>query len=898
MSPRSSIAHYRISAKLGEGGMGEVWRATDTKLNRDVAIKILPEAFALDPDRMARFTRESQVLASLNHPNIAAIYGVEERALVMELVEGPTLAERISSGPIPMEEALAVAKQIAEGLEYAHERGVIHRDLKPANVKITPAGTVKILDFGLAKAVDPVRSPGDPSISPTLTLGATNLGVIMGTAAYMSPEQAVGKPVDRRADVWSFGVVLFELLTGRRMFGGETVSHVLANVINGAIDLDKLPREVPRHFRSLLARCLDRDPRTRLRDIGEARVMLEAPITIDAYTAAPAEGVRSRGLPMWAAALLGVSALVVGVLLPRGERPADRPMTRFSVDLGPDAVASTSSTAAISPDGRRLVYSVRGAGGGTLLATRLLDQSTATVLKETQNASMPFIRPDGEWIGFFADGKLKKVSVQGGAAVTLCDSAAMRGAWWGEDGSIVANLDLYNLYRVPEAGGQPARIGNPRGNARSWRWPQILPGGENVLITSGAGVGNGAEIADIDVVSLKNGSSLKTLHHGGYFGRYLPTGHLIYVHDGGLFAVPFDAGRLETRGVPVQVLDDIAGSSGSGAGQLDFSRTGTLVYLAGKATRGTGSLAWLDSAGKTQPLFTAAGSVVTPRLSPDGKSLAIALNGDMSVYDPRRDVVTRLTFNPGAGYRYPCWMPDGKHIVFGQSLPTPDFAIWWARADGSGQPEKLFSAPEPLYPSSISPDGRRIAFAREDTVTAFDIWTLPLDPKDPDQPTAGQPEPFLRKPAVQRDAAFSPDGHWMAYSSNETSGINQVFVRRFPGGASAGQWQVSTASGPARFPMWSRNGRELFYLSAGDGRIMVAGYTVRGDSFVAERPREWSSAAVQYNSISMPLDLAPDGKRFVVFPATTATSSDGKSTVHVTVLENFFDELKRKVPVK
>jgi serine/threonine-protein kinase len=612
---------------------------------------------------------------------------------------------------------------------------------------------------------------------------------------------------------------------------------------------------------------------------------------------ASAEGVRTRGVPIWGAALLGAFAVVVSVLLWRAERPADRPMTRFSVDLGPDAVTSTFSTAAISPDGRRLVYSVRAAGSGTQLATRLLDQSTATVLTETQNASMPFFRPDGEWIGFFADGKLKKISVQGGVAVTLCDSAGMRGAWWGNDGYIIADLDVFNLYRVPEAGGHPTRIGDQRGTGRSWRWPQILPGGESALITAGSGVANtGYDSADIEAVSLKTGRSLKTLHPGGYFARYLPTGHLIYVHGGALFAVPFDAARLETKGEPVPVLDDIAGNISTGSGQLDFSRTGTLVYSAGKIAAAVEPLVWLDSAGKTQPLFTAGGLVFFPRLSPDGKSLAIALNGDIAIYDPHRESATRITFNPGAAYRNPCWMPDGRHIVFGQAVPTPDYAIWWARADGSGQPEKLFSAPDPLFPSSISPDGRRIAFAREDTVTAFDIWTLPLDAKDPDHPKARQPEPFLRKSGIQSDAAFSPDGRWLAYASNETTGSFQVFVRPFPGGASAGQWQVSTGSNSARFPIWSRNGRELFYLSTTDGRIMVASYTSRGDSFLAERPREWSPAAVPYTSNNMPLDLAPDGKRFVVHPS--ATTSSGKSTVHVTVLENFFDELKRKVPVK
>jgi serine/threonine-protein kinase len=897
VSPQQTIAHYRITGKLGEGGMGEVWRATDTKLSRDVAIKILPEAFASDPDRLARFTREAQVLASLNHPNIAAIYGVEDRALVMELVDGATLAERLAQGPVPLEEALPIARQIAEALEYAHERGVIHRDLKPANIKITAEGRAKVLDFGLAKAMSGETASADPVNSPTLTMRATVAGVILGTAAYMAPEQAKGKPVDRRADIWAFGIVLLEMLTGKPVYSGETVSETLAAVIMKEPDLSALPAATPVAVHSLLRRCLDRDPRQRLRDVGEARIALEAAPSKAEPPSLPAPAtVRRTGAPAWLAPILAASVLALGFFLWHATRPPDRPLMNFSVDLGPDAAPNNQFTAVISPDGRRLVYSARIAGGGTALATRLLDQSQANVLAGTENAILPFFKPDGEWIGFFADGRLKKISVQGGAPVTLCDAANPRGAWWGEDGAIVANLDILHIFRVPEAGGGlPQLIGKAEEHGdRTWRWPQILPGGQAVLVTAGASSGGGYESASINVVQLATGQP-KILLRGGYFGRYLPSGHLVYVHQGSLFAVPFDVRRLEIRGTPVPVLHDVAAFAASGAGQLDFSQTGTLVYRSGKNGGDMSHLAWLDSAGKMQPLFSQSSVAYSPRLSPDGKLVAITLNDDISVYDPQRDATTRLTFRSEAANRFISWMPDGKHLIFGQATPSPDYAIWWARPNGSGQPEKLFSAAELLVPTSVAPDGRRIAFAREDRVTGMDLWTLPLDLSDPDHPKAGQPQPFLREAGQQWDAAFSPDGRWMAYSSSQT-GTAQIFVSPFPAGPAAGRWQVSNTVSAARFPFWSRNGRELFYVSVLTNHIMVAGYTARGDTFAPEKPREWSSVPILMATNIPQLDLAPDGRRFVVFPGAVPESGEGKSTVHVTVLLNFFDELKRRLP--
>jgi serine/threonine-protein kinase len=889
MSPQQTIAHYRIISKLGEGGMGAVYRATDTRLNRDVAIKVLPDAFAADPDRLARFTREAQVLASMNHPNIAAIHGVEERALILELVEGPTLAERIAQGPLPTDEAIDIARQIAEALECAHERGIVHRDLKPANVKVTPEGQVKVLDFGLAKALTPELAPGDPMSSPTVTMRSTMAGMIMGTAGYMAPEQAKGKPADRRADIWAFGVVLVEMLTGRLMYTGETVSETLASVIKDEPDLSGLPAETPERVLRLLRRCLDKDPKKRLQAIGEARVAIDNPeepaaAAPVAVTATPAR----RGAPWWvvaAAALVAVAA--VAGLLWQAMRPVSHPLERFRADLGPDAIAGNRTTVAISPDGTRLAFPVRTAGSRAI-ATRVMSASTASVLSGTDNASDMFFSPDGQWIGFFDSTKLKKVSVQGGAPVTLCSVGVARGAAWGGDGFIYGTFDGLHLSRVPEAGGNPEILTDPeKRGVRTDRWPQILPGGESILLTVGASLSAGGyDDASIAVYSVKN-RQVKIVQRGGYYGRYLPSGHLVFVHEGTLFGVRFDLKHMETRGTPAPVLEDLAANPAQGGGQFDFSAKGTMVYVSGTTGSGSHPLLWMDRSGKQLPLMDApAKQSRMPRLSPDGKLVAFAMNGDIYVYDQARNATSRITFDPGAHAEWPVWTPDGKHIVY-----SPNAGIWWVRSDGSGKPEVIYDSKTNDLASSLTPDGKVLVF-HEDGRNR-DLYTLQLDLTDPDHPKSGKPELFLATPGADVDGSFSPDGKWLAYATNE-SGAYQVFVRPFPEGAQgAGQAQISSVSG--HFPVWSRTAREMFYL-ANDGRIMVVPYVVEGGAFRPGKPQAWSERTIGTTGVFIPYDLAPDGKRFVVFPGPESAAGGEKANLHVTFLLNFFDEMRRRMP--
>jgi serine/threonine-protein kinase len=874
------MGHYEILAPIGAGGMGEVYRARDTKLKRDVAIKILPEAFARDAERMARFQREAEVLASLNHPNIATIHGVEDRALVMELVEGDS-----PKGPLPFDEAWKIASQIAAALEYAHERGIMHRDLKPANVKVTPDGTVKLLDFGLAKAFAAQKdaSPGSNENSPTLTMGATEVGVILGTAAYMSPEQARGKQVDKRADIWAFGVLMYELLTGHRPFKGDDVSETLASVIKDEPDWKRIPDKVQR----LLHSRLEKDPKQRLLDIGDARRLLEErPLAV-----AP-----SRSWLGWAAGVLAIALVSVGGLYWRATRPLDLPLTRLSVDLGPGAMTGLNLTVAISPDGRRLVFPARGPNGKQQLATRLLDQAQAILLPGTENGRDAFFSPDNQWVGFFADGKLKKISVQGGAPVTLCDAAFDYGGSWGEDGTIIAALNqTAGLSQVPAAGGRPQPLTKLGKGASSHRWPQILPGGQTVLFTASPTV-IGMENASVEATSFNSGVT-KTLVAEGYLGRYLPAngtrGYLVYLHQGVLMAAGLDPTRLELQSTPVPLLEDVGASPIQGGGQFDVSWApsghGTLVYLAGKGATQTWPVMWLDSSGKMQPLVASLGAYTVPRFSPDGRRLALLMSTssgtDVYVYELERETMTQLTFGGHAGN--PTWTPDGKHIVFSSSANGS--GIDWIRSDGSGEPERLLAAQNNIVPWSFSPDGRRLAYFETNPETANDISTISLDTSDPDHPKPGKPELFLGTPSNELVPMFSPDGRWIADRSNE-SGNSEIYVRPFPAGR-GGKWQISTGGG--LYPIWSNNGRELFYETA-DNRIMVMDYTVNGDSFVPGKPRLWSEKQIFYPSSSN-LALAPDGKRFAVFPMPEGAGPE-KGSVHVTFVLNFFDELLRKVP--
>jgi len=612
----------------------------------------------------------------------------------------------------------------------------------------------------------------------------------------------------------------------------------------------------------------------------------------------------SAGLPWMIAGLASVVA-IFGALLWRATRPVDRPMVRFSVDLGPEAIRGRADSGeffnpVISPDGTRLVFPAKVADGSEQLAMRRLDQSTVTILAGTEGAFDPFFSPDGQWIGFFARRKLKKLSLQSGGVVSLCDTAGLeRGASWGENGAIVANLDNYHLFRVPASGGEPQVIGTPEQHGeRTWRWPQALPGGENVLFTGLVAASAAAMAsANIEVLSLKSGQ-VKVVLRGGYFGRYLPSGHLIYFRQGALYGVPFNLGRLETHGAPAPLLEDLADSESAAFGRVSFSRTGILLYAS--EARRIAPIAWLDSAGKSQrvesPSITISRQTETPRLSPDGNRLALSVAGDLSVHDLQRGTVTRLT-SDAALNRQPVWTPDSQHLVYVSDIPPSDgeFGIWWIRSDGSSQPEKLFGERTPLQVSSISPDGRAIVFVRTGKDRLFEIWTLPLDLNDPDHPKPGKPEPFAPESLSQVDPAFSPDGRWMAYVSTKGAGVGgQITVRPFPSSPSARRWQVSESG--AKFPVWSRNRSELFYVNS-DNRIMVARYTANERSFVPEKPRQWSAAPLfrpTYNAL-WNLDIAPDGRRFVVL-APPESRSPEPATVHATILLNFFDELRRRLP--
>jgi serine/threonine-protein kinase len=570
----------------------------------------------------------------------------------------------------------------------------------------------------------------------------------------------------------------------------------------------------------------------------------------------------------------------------RATRPVEQPLTRLSVNLGPEAMTGLNLTVAISPDGRRLAFPARGPDGMQQLATRLLDQAQATLIPGTENGSDPFFSPDGQWIGFFAGNQLEKISVQGGAPVTLDNSlSAPQGANWGDDGYIVAAMgNLTPLSRIPAAGGPPETLTRLGSGEITHRWPQLLPGGAAVLFT-GAASAVGQDDADIKALSLKTGQ-IKTLVRGGYYGRCLPSGHLVYIRRGTLFGVRFDPERLEVYGAPTPVLDDIAANAATGGGQFDFSATGTFVYMAGKSAAQAWQMAWLDSSGKASPLLATPGTYGTPRLSPDARKLAFIGDGpDVYIRDVERDTTSRVTFTGHSNV--PVWAPDGKHLAF-QAIGNA-FGISWVRSDGAGDPQQLLQSPNILVPWSFSPDGRRLLYFEHSPETGYDLWTLPLDITDPDHPKPGKPELFLRTPADENVPRFSPDGRWIAYRSNE-SGSDEIYVRPFPAG-SGGKWQVSAGGG--LYGLWSNNGHELFYESA-DRRIMVVDYAVKGDSFVPGKPRVWSDRQIFFPGTSN-LDLAPDGKRFAVLVLTESAPGEG-SSVHVTMLQNFFDELKRRVP--
>ena len=685
LAPGTRLGAYEVISPIGAGGMGEVYRARDTRLHRDVAIKVLPEMFSADADRLARFKREAHVLASLSHPNIASIHGLEETssgsALVLELVEGPTLAERIARGALPLDEALQIARQIADALEAAHEHGIIHRDLKPANIKLTRDDRVKVLDFGLAKAVEADDGPAKAghyvlSQSPTITSPAmTHGGMILGTAAYMSPEQARGRPVDKRSDVWAFGCVLYEMLSGRRTFDSSEVSDVLAFVITKEPDWSALPPTLPAAIRKLLRRCLEKDRRRRLADISDARLDIEDAMhasTVrtdsDGIADKPLTGLWRRALP-WSIAALALLSAATLLIRPMFREPATRPaFAQVSAQLGADVslVMSQGPGAILSPDGTTLAFVGQPTTGGRApqLYIRRVDQLSAQPLNGTDGALNPFFSPDGRWIGFFSGGKLKKTAVAGGGAVTLADAPNGRGASWGDDDHLVFMPDFYTgLWRVSSSGGAPIRLTVPPGGGTD-RWPQVLPGSKGVLFTRHTGL-TGYENADIVVQPLPDGTP-RVVQRGGFYGRYLASGHLTYVQGGALFAAPFDLGRLARTGNPVPVVQDIAnGGFWTGAAQFAVSDTGTAVYASGSDS--AVPVQWLDGTGQTSMLRSAVANWADPSFSTDGRHLALDIwdgkQSDIWIHELERGRSPRLTVDPGDDFK-PVWTTDGTASLY------------------------------------------------------------------------------------------------------------------------------------------------------------------------------------------------------------------------------------------
>ncbi|HSF14459.1 MAG TPA: protein kinase [Vicinamibacteria bacterium] len=878
LSPGTKLAHYEILEPIGRGGMGEVYRAKDSKLGRDVAIKVLPDEFAQDQERPRRFQREAKVLASLNHPNIAAIYGLEQSGethyLVLELVPGETLADRIARGPIPVEEALEIAKKIADALEEAHEQGIVHRDLKPANIKLTADDKVKVLDFGLAKAFAEEGVEGDAatSVSPTITRDATRMGVILGTAAYMSPEQAKGKRVDKRTDIWAFGCVLFEMLSGRKTFPGETVSEIFAEILKGEPEWSRLPGDCPEFVRNLIQRCLTKDPKHRLRDIGDAWVALnEASAPPRVFAAVPKdEGKRYSTLLLVAAALASafLAALVTAYLRPAP--PAPTPTRRFTIHL--DERPVPGGHLAISPDGARLAYVARTAEGVRHLVLRHLGENEERVLAGTEDAVWLFFSPDSAWVGFLtiADsqaganriGALKKVSVDGGAPVTLLKEVFVGAATWGEDDAIVfQSAPDQKLMRISAVGGAPQPLGLARED--TWYPAALLPGGDALLAMNDAG--------SVTLFSLKGDEFETVVDAGADYTLYVPTGHVVYFSRGKLLAVPLDRKRLQATGTGVPVAEGVSPF------QWAFSREGTLVYgLASKR-----SLVWVSREGAEEALPLPPDYYQMARVAPDGTRIALSHlfrfveNPDVWVYELARGTMGRLTLDPGVE-RFPLWSPDGRKVVY--ISRTDERNLLSKSFDGTSAAELLLTSPYDRWPYSWSRDGEQLVFEEDNPETGSDIGMLSMDGK-------GTVTPVIRDPFDQTNPAVSPDGRFIAYESNETGGV-EVYVQRFP--EPGEKRQVSTRGGIV--PLWGRDSKELFYR---DGESVIA---VRIETDPSLRPGE-SRALFRgdyVHDVSRAYEYVPSQDRFLMMK-DDESESDPRELLVVT---NWFDELERLAPVK
>jgi Tol biopolymer transport system component len=893
--PWSPPGSYEIIAAIGAGGMGEVYRARDTKLNREVALKILPEVFAADHDRLTRFTREAHTLASLNHPNIAQIHGLEDsssvHALVMEFVDGPDLSQRLANGPIPVDETVAIARQIADAIEAAHEQGIVHRDLKPANIKVRDDGAVKVLDFGLAKAFEGSASsaPTAPlSLSPTYASPViTGVGMIMGTAAYMSPEQAKGKAVDKRADIWSFGVIVYEMLTGRALFQGETASEVLASVIMRDPDLNGLPTNVPPSLRHVISRCLVKDPKLRLRDIGEARLALSGSDAIHAVATAPDTPARrgSRWLVVLSAGLaLALAASGVALWRVAARPPADA-VIRFEVQP-PDQttlmlVARPSVT--LSSDGTTLGF-VAVEKGESRLYLRSLSEITSRVLPGTEGGSNPVFSPDGRRIAFFAAGRLKTTTLDG-TVQTVTEAGGdgdPRGIAWLADGTLVfAGVAAGPITQVPAAGGVARAITtlDDKKGERTHRWPAALPNGKILFTIGTRNSPDNYDRSTIEAVDPATGTRQVVLE-GASSARYA-AGHLLFVRESILYAVPFDLDSLTTRGTPVQVLRGVNGDTTTGGSHLAIADNGTIAYAPGTAMSAN-RLVWVDRQGKTQPLDLPQGLFFDPSLSPDGTRVAVvwqtltAGTGDIWVGDLVRNTFTRLSFTGSTAS--PVWSADGKTIYYSSIDPNGRRTTFMRKpADGSRDAEPLVEIGFRSSLREVTPDGKYLLIDFMDSSTGKDngqIAKLELVAK-------AKPEILVQTPFDDYAGQWSPDKRWLAYNSEE-SGRSEVYVRDMS--SNGGRWQISTSGGEE--PKWSADGRELYYRN--ESQLMAVAIDTR-TTFTPRTPTLLFEGVYNLRSdTGISYAVAPKGDRFLM-----VRLSEKNAVSALTVVTNWFDELRR-----
>jgi eukaryotic-like serine/threonine-protein kinase len=883
IQPGRRLGPYEILSAIGAGGMGEVYKARDTRLDRTVAIKVLPTHLAERAELRERFEREAKTIASLNHPHICTLYDTghqdEIDFLVMEYIEGETLAQRLLKGSLPIQQVLHYAIEIADALDKAHRKGITHRDLKPGNIMLTKSGT-KLLDFGLAKLKQEVSPAIPDSQLPTMKSAITAQGTILGTLQYMAPEQVEGKDVDTRTDIFAFGVVVYEMATGKKAFEGKSQASLMAKILE--IDpppISSLQPMTPSNLDRVIKKCLAKEPDDRWQTAGD----LTDELKWIGESASQAEPAKSSGALStnwrerlaWAGAAV-VACAIVGLAV-WNLRPAPRPVTRFTLPLPPGQTLSgfDSLKVAISPDGSHVAYVGNQSGNPDQLYVRAISEYEARTIPGTDSARSPFFSPDGQWLGFFAGGALKKISVNGGASVTICDASGplLYGANWGSNDTIIFHAGgSPDLFQVSAAGGIPKPLGAADPVTGPNLWPELLPGSKAVLFAAATG-NNYATSSHVIVRSLESAERRELV--GGSSPLYAPTGHLLYVQGGTLTAVLFDAKRLTVIGSPVPVLESISQSIVTGTAQYGISNTGTLIYLSGGLQGVQRKLVWVDRKGAEKSVPAPPHGYRTPRISPDGHRVAVGgVDADVWLYDLSRDSLTRLTFKGGT---VPAWTPDAKHVTFSSNGGKGNTNAYWKPADGSGNEEPLTAISQfPHNIGSWSPDGQVLSFEEINPTTGRDVWILSLSDK--------KARPLLNTQFNETAPEFSPDGNWLAYASDE-SGRYEIYVQPYPG--PGGKWQISTDGGTE--PRWARNG-EIFYRS---GDKMMAVDTKLKPTFSADKPKMLFEGSYLPTLQTMAnYDVTPDGQRFLMVKA----SEQDASTRQINVVLNWFEELKQKVP--